>query len=193
MNCMKDASAEIDDLKISISEAVVINVLNNLDSHFRPYFAILSHDAREKGKPSILSELTRTLEDKQMRLSNVNKGTANYACSSKPKKAKPSEQGGKEGIEKESDKKGEKKNQEMKEYKIYIGKHLRDCWHLKTECFICHNVRHIAAKCLRKSSNFASSSPSKKKLCHTQKVINHSISKIKFGQLLASFLVKSCL
>ena len=46
---IKDASAEIEDLKISISEAVVIHALNNLNSHFRPYLAILSHDDREKG------------------------------------------------------------------------------------------------------------------------------------------------
>ena len=91
MSCIKDASAEIEDLKISISEAVVIHALNNLDSHFRPYLAILSQDAREKEKLPILSKLTKALEDEQMRLSNENKGTANYTRSSKPKKDKPSE------------------------------------------------------------------------------------------------------
>ena len=34
MSRIKDASAEMDDLKISISEAVVIYALNNLDPHF---------------------------------------------------------------------------------------------------------------------------------------------------------------
>lgn len=89
MSRIKDASAEIEDLKISISEVVVIHVLNNLDSHFRPYLAILSHDDREKEKLPTLSELTKTLENGQ---SNENTGTANYARSSKSKKAKPSEQ-----------------------------------------------------------------------------------------------------
>lgn len=74
MNRIKDASTEIEDLKISISEAVVIHALNNLDSHFRPYLAILSHDVREKEKLPTLSELTKALENMQMRLSNENKG-----------------------------------------------------------------------------------------------------------------------
>ena len=34
MSLIKDESAEIDDLKISISEAVVIHILNNLDLHY---------------------------------------------------------------------------------------------------------------------------------------------------------------
>ncbi len=36
MSSIKDASAKINDLKISISEAVVIHSLNNLDFHSRP-------------------------------------------------------------------------------------------------------------------------------------------------------------
>ncbi len=63
MSRIKDASTEIEDLKISISEAVVIHALNNFDSHFRPYLAILSHNAWEKEKLPTLSELTKTLED----------------------------------------------------------------------------------------------------------------------------------
>ncbi len=103
MSRIKDASAEIEDLKISISEAVVIHALKNLDSHFGPYLAILSHDAQEKEKLQTLSELAKTLEDEQMRLSNQNRGTANYVRSSKPKKAKLSEQGGNGGTEKGPD------------------------------------------------------------------------------------------
>ncbi len=77
MSCIKDGSAEIDNWKISIFEAVVIHVLNNLDSHFQLYLAILSHDAWKKKKLQTPSELTKTLEDEQMRLSNKNRGTAN--------------------------------------------------------------------------------------------------------------------
>ena len=62
MSRIKDASAEIKDLKISISEAVVNHALNNLDSHFQLYFAILSYDTREKEKLPTLSELTKILE-----------------------------------------------------------------------------------------------------------------------------------
>ncbi len=116
-----------------------------------------------------------------MRFSNENRGTANYARSSKPKNAKPSEQGGKGGTEKRPDNEGEKKKQEVKECKICERKHLRDCWHLKTECFICHNVGHIAANCPEKSSNFTSSSSIKKNLCYTQKFTHHPISKTKVG------------
>ncbi len=191
MSRIKDASAEIKDLKISIFEAVVIHAFNNLDSHFRPYFAILSHDDRGKEKLPTLSELTKTLEDKQMRLSNKNTGTANFARCSKPRKAKPSEQGGKGGTEKGADNQVAKKKQEVKEYKVYGGKYLGDCWHLKTECFICHNAGQIAAKCPEKSSNSTSSSSSKKKLCYPQKSINHLIPKTKVGQVLTWCLVGS--
>ncbi len=49
-----------------------------------------------------------------MRLLNENRRTPNYARSSKPKKAKPSEQGGKRRIEKGPDNEVEKKKQEVK-------------------------------------------------------------------------------
>ncbi len=62
-----------------------------------------------------------------MCLSDANRGTANYARSSKPKKAKPSDQGGKRGTEKGPDNEGEMKNKEVKECKIFGGKDLGDC------------------------------------------------------------------
>lgn len=91
MSKIKDVSTEIENLKISISNTVVIHALNNLESHFWPYLAILSHDYRKKEKLPTLSKLTKALEDEQMRLLNENRGIANYARSSKPKKAKLSE------------------------------------------------------------------------------------------------------
>ena len=51
-----------------------------------------------------------------MYLSNENRGTANYACSSKPRKAKPSEQVKRRGADKGSDNKREIKRQEVKKY-----------------------------------------------------------------------------
>ncbi len=101
MSRIKDASAEMDDLKISISEAVVIYALNNLDPHLQLYLAILSYDAREKKKLLTLSELTKTLEDEEMRISNENKRTANFARSSKSK-PKPSDQKNRKSTEKGS-------------------------------------------------------------------------------------------
>lgn len=76
MSRIIDVSAEIGDLKISISEAVVIHALSKLDSNFRPYLAILHHDAREKGKLPTLSELTKALEDEELRLSNGKRRTS---------------------------------------------------------------------------------------------------------------------
>ena len=71
-------------------------------------------------------------------------------------------------------------------------KHLGDCWYLKTECYICYKVGHIAAKCPEKSSNYSFSSSSKKKFCYIQKVTNHHpVSKIKVDHVLASCLVQS--
>ena len=70
MSRIKDTFAEIDNLKIIFSEAVVIYALNNLKSHFWPYFAILGHNAQEKEKLPTLSKLTKALEDKQLHLSN---------------------------------------------------------------------------------------------------------------------------
>ena len=61
-------------------------------------------------KAPILSELTKTLEDEQMRLSNENRGITNYACSLKPKKAKSNEQKSKkERVDKRLDNRGENK------------------------------------------------------------------------------------
>ena len=126
MSRIKHASDESENLKISISELVLIHALNSLDSRFRPYLAILSHDAREKEKLPTLSELTKTLENGQMRLSNENTGTASSARCSKSKKAKPSEQVSRGGTEKGSDNGEEKKKQEVRERKTWGGKHQGD-------------------------------------------------------------------
>lgn len=52
---------------------------------------------------------------------------------------------------------------------------------------------HIAAKSPKKSSSISFSSLTKKKLCYTQKInIQHLDPKIKVGQVLASYLIRSC-
>lgn len=58
-----------------------------------------------------------------MCLSNENKRTANYVCSSKPKKRKLSQQREKEGMEKGLDDERENKIQEVKKCKTCGGKH----------------------------------------------------------------------
>lgn len=109
MSHIKDTSAKIDDLKINISEAVVIHAPKNLDLYFQLYLAILSYKAQKKKKLSTLSKLTKVLEDKQLRLSNKNRRTTNYAGNSKSKKTKLSEQREKRRIKKRFDNE-EKKN-----------------------------------------------------------------------------------
>lgn len=72
----------------------------------------------------MLNKQTKTLEDKQMHLLNENRGIANYACSSKSKKVKPSEQKSKKrGMEKRSDDERENKKQKVKKCKICDKKH----------------------------------------------------------------------
>lgn len=97
MSRIKEVSAEIGDLKISISEAVVIHALSKLDSTFRPYLAILHHNAREKGKLPTLSKLTMALEDEELRLSNEKRRTSDWSFlqfKAQEKKTKPGEQSG---------------------------------------------------------------------------------------------------
>lgn len=167
MSCIKDVFAKIVDLKISISKAVVIYSLHNLDPHFQTYFAILRYNIRGEEKLPTLSELTKVLENEQMCLSNENKGIANYACSSKPRKAKARKQKEKRCIERGSDNEKEKKRREVKKCETCEEKHYEDCWHLNTKYFIYDNIDHIAARCPKKSNNLTSSSVSKKKMCYT--------------------------
>ena len=61
---IKDVFAKIKDLKISISKAVVIYSLNDLNLHFWSYFVILYYNGWEKEKLPILGKFTKTLKDK---------------------------------------------------------------------------------------------------------------------------------
>lgn len=117
--------------------------------------------------------MTKALENKEMRLWNNNKRIANYAHSFQSKSVKPYEQKKRRRIEKGFNNEGDKKKQEVRKCKIYGKKHLKDWWHLNTECYIYHNMRYIAVKCLKKSSNYSFSSWNKKKLYYTYKVINY--------------------
>ena len=127
MSQIKDIAAKIKGLKISISEVIVIYAFNNLNSHFQPYLAILSHNAQQKEALLTPSKPTKTLKDEQIRFSNENKRIANYAHSSKLKKTKPSRQRKKEGIKKQSKNKGENKKQKVRECKTCGGNYEGDC------------------------------------------------------------------
>ena len=89
---IRDVTFEISDLNITIEEAIIIHTLNSLDTQFKPYLAILSHDAREKEQLPTLEVLSKALEDKKLRLANQDKTTANFAQKTSKK---PDSKGGK--------------------------------------------------------------------------------------------------
>ena len=64
MSQMKDVQGKIEDLKISIDDAIVIHALNNLDSQIWPYLMIIHHKTWQKAQLPTLSELTKSLKDK---------------------------------------------------------------------------------------------------------------------------------
>lgn len=70
MTIIRDVKSEIEDLEITIDEAIIIQILNFLDSSFVQFLGILSHEAREKEKLPILKSLAKSLEDKELRMKN---------------------------------------------------------------------------------------------------------------------------
>ncbi len=93
MTKIRDVKSEIEDLEITMDEAITIQVLNSLDSSFTEFLGILSHEAREKAKLPTLESLAKSLEDEELRMKNQDKATANYAKRFTKMKAKsPSNQ-----------------------------------------------------------------------------------------------------
>lgn len=62
---IRDVTSEINDLNITIDEAIILHTLTSLDTQFNPCLAILSLDAREKEQLPTLGILSRTLEDEE--------------------------------------------------------------------------------------------------------------------------------
>ena len=79
MTEIRNVKSEIEDLEITMDEAITIQVLNCLDSSFAQFFGILSHEAREKEQLPKLENLAKSLEDEELRMRNQDKATANYA------------------------------------------------------------------------------------------------------------------
>ncbi len=50
MNKIPDVKSEIEDMKITMYEAIKIRVLNSVEFFFARFFGILSHKTREKWK-----------------------------------------------------------------------------------------------------------------------------------------------
>lgn len=115
MNQIKDAKSKMDDLKILINNAIVIHSFNNLDSQFGPYLTILNHEVRQKEKLPILSELIKSLEDKELRFKNKGTTSTNFAKKSKLKLA---------SHEKKSDRDLNQKKEDCKIFRrSYSGKY----------------------------------------------------------------------
>ncbi len=66
MTKIQDVKSEIEDVKITMDEAITIQVLNSLDSSFTQFLGILSHEAREKDKLLTLENLAKSLEDEEL-------------------------------------------------------------------------------------------------------------------------------
>lgn len=68
MTKIRDVKSEIEDLEITMDEAITIQVLNSLDSSFAQFLGILSHEAREKDKLPTLENLVKSLEDEELQM-----------------------------------------------------------------------------------------------------------------------------
>lgn len=76
---IRDIRSEIEDLEITIDEAITVQILNSLDLFFIQFFAILSHKAREKAKLFTFENLVKSLDNKEFWMKNQDKIMANYA------------------------------------------------------------------------------------------------------------------
>ena len=85
MSQIKDAWSEIEDLKILLDDVIVIHALNNLNSWFCPYLTILNYEVRQKAKLFTLSELIKSLENKEFWFKNKSTASANFAKKGKSK------------------------------------------------------------------------------------------------------------
>ena len=169
---IQDVTSEITDLNITIEETIIIHTLNSLDSHFKPYLAILSHDAREKEHLPTLQSLSKALEDEEQRLDNQDKVTANFA---KKEKKQDSKTGKSSAANTSSNTKS------TAPYLCTWCKKTRskgECWMDKVTCNGCGKVGHIRKYCFqnkdkegkKNESNAITSEVSTKGLsCYLQK------------------------
>ena len=148
MTKIRDVRSEIEDLEITMDEAITIQVLNSLDSSFEQFLGILSHEAREKEKLPTLESLAKSLEDEELRMKNQDKATTNYANRFSRKKDKPLTRP--EDVEDSTISSSSKCRFCEKEHGP------NECWHLQAECHYCHETGHIAKFCKKKASPQAS-------------------------------------
>ena len=148
MTKIRDVKSEIEDLEITIDEAITIQVLNSLDSSFAQFLGILSHEAREKEKLPTLESLAKSLEDEELRMKNQDKATANYTKRFTKKKRKLSTR---------SEDSEDSTTGLISKCKFCKKEHEpNECWHLQAECHYCHEIGPIAMLYNKKSSPQAS-------------------------------------
>ena len=145
MTKIRDVKLEIEDLEITMDEAITIQVLNSLDSSFAQFLDILSHEAREKDKLPTLENLAKSLEDEELRMKNQDKATANYAKRFTKKK-------GKSHVAQIEDSEDSAAGPSLKCKFCEKENGPNECWQLQAECHYCHDVGHIAKFCKKKSS-----------------------------------------
>lgn len=78
MTKMQDIKLKIQDLKITMDEAITIQVLNFLAFFFIQFLDTLSYKARKKDKLLILENLAKFLKVKKLQIKNHHKTMANY-------------------------------------------------------------------------------------------------------------------
>ena len=160
MTKIRDVKSEIEDLEITMDEAITIQVLNSLDSSFARFLDILSHKAREKKKLPTLKSFAKSLKDEELQIKNQDKVTGNYAKQFTKKKGNPST--------KTKDSKGSTTGL-LSKCKFCEKEHgLNECWHLQSECHYCHETDHIAKFCKKKA--FLQASP-RQIIIYTQSVL----------------------
>lgn len=138
---IKDVQSKIEDLKISIKDAIVIHAVNKFDSQFRPYLMILNLEARQEAQLLILFKLTKSLEDKELELKNKNIANANFAKKEKSKlTSHRNHLNTKKKLTEDLDQK--------EKSKIYDDNHKGDYLHLIIEYFQCYKTGHISVTCL---------------------------------------------
>lgn len=139
MSQIKDAQSKIKDLKILIDNSIVTYTLNNFNSQFRPYLTILNYKTKQKVQLLTLFKLTKSLENKELRLKNKNTISAHFAKKAKLKSASHGSciNTGKKLI-KDLDQKKE-------DCKTCDSNYKSDCQYLTVECFQYYEIGHILA------------------------------------------------
>ena len=79
---------EIEDLHITMDEAITIQVFNFLDSFFTQFLDILCYKTREKTVLPTFENLAKSWKDKELQIKNQDKAMANYAKQFTKKKTK---------------------------------------------------------------------------------------------------------